>query len=411
MNNKILLIIVFLLYNNSILAQAPEIEWQKTYGGTGNDILQSVVETSASGYLLGGESTSEISGNKTAPNLGNEDFWVVKLDSVGNILWQKTIGENSYQLLDVVLETLDNGYMLGGRNGDYYIVKIDNNGTIEWQKTYGGSSRDDFTCMQQTSDGGYFLGGTSTSEVSGNKTVPNYGSTDYWVIKIDNNGTIEWQKTYGGSGNDRLTVLLEIKSGGYLFGGWSDSHTYVGNKTVDTKGKIDYWLLRAGFTGEIIWQKSIGGDRDDELNDIQETSDGGYILGGSSNSDISGDKTESNIRYYDFWVVKLKADSPLEIVKKYSINYFKLNQNHPNPFNPTTTVSYSLDKDSDVSIAIYDLSGKLITTLLNKHQSQGEHSITWNGTDDFRNKVGAGVYFYQLRSGELVETMKMVLLR
>lgn len=94
-----------------------------------------------------------------------------------------------------------------------------------------------------------------------------------------------------------------------------------------------------------------------------------------------------------------------------SPSHFHLQQNYPNPFNPSTTIRYGLDKDGNVEVNIFDISGKLITVLQDENQNQGEHSITWNGTDDLGNKVGAGVYFYQLRSGGLVETKKMILVK
>lgn len=161
---------------------------------------------------------------------------------------------------------------------------------------------------------------------------------------------------------------------------------------------------------DIEWQNTISGDDRDS---VQQTTDGGYILGGYSRSGISGDKTEANHGDWDYWVVKLSADAPLDIEQQ-SNNVelgFTLLTAYPNPFNPSTTITYGLEKDSYVTVDIYDISGKLIATIQKKYQIQGWHSIAWNGTDDSGNKVGGGVYFYQVQARDFRQTRKMVLLK
>ena len=165
--------------------------------------------------------------------------------------------------------------------------------TIQWQNTIGGSGYDYLHSIQQTSDGGYVLGGTSNSNISGDKTDSSQGSYDYWVVKLDASGVIQWQNTIGGSGFDRLFSIQQTSDGGYVLGGYSYSNI-SGDKTENSQGSADYWVVKLDSSGTIQWQNTIGGSGWDMLYSIQQTSDGGYVLGGYSDSNISGDKTENS---------------------------------------------------------------------------------------------------------------------
>ena len=209
------LILLLLFFTTTTLAQ--EIEWQNTIGGNYYDQLNSIQQTSDGGYILGGWSDSNISGDKTEDSQGNYDYWVVKLDAAGNIQWQNTIGGNSVDYLTSIQHTTDGGYILGGWSNsgvsgdktensqganDYWVVKLDPIGYIQWQNTIGGGSYDYLTSIQQTTDGGYILGGMSQSDVSGDKTEICQGDFDYWVVKLDASGNIQWQNTIGGNSWD-----------------------------------------------------------------------------------------------------------------------------------------------------------------------------------------------------------------
>jgi len=168
--------------------------------------------------------------------------------------------------------------------------------TIEWQKTIGGIGSDILNSLQQTADGGYILGGNSNSDTSGDKTENSWGSRDYWVVKLDAVGAIQWQNTIGGSSTETLNSLRQTADGGYILGGTSRSPV-SGDKIENTRGGDDYWVLKLDATGAVQWQRTIGGTLTDDLRSIQQTADGGYILGGSSSSDISGEKTENSFRH------------------------------------------------------------------------------------------------------------------
>ena len=324
MKKKSLIFSIVAIYSlNIILAQAPAIEWQNTIGGNDWDQLFSIQQTTDGGYILGGHSTSGISGDKTEGSQGGWDYWVVKLDLNGVISWQNTIGGSNDEVLYLIQQTTDGGYILGGSSNsgisgdkteicqggtDYWVVKLDANGVISWQNTIGGTSDDNLLSIQQTEDGGYILGGASLSSITGDKSEVNYGSSDYWVVKLDGTGqTIEWQKTIGGRNGDYLFSIQQTEDNGYILGGYSESGI-SGNKTEVNQGDDDYWVVKLNANGVISWQNTIGGVEEDKLFSVQQTIDGGYILGGYSLSGTTGDKTEASYGNSDYWVVKLDAN-------------------------------------------------------------------------------------------------------
>jgi hypothetical protein len=327
-----------------------KIQWNKTIGGSSFDELTAVQQTSDGGYILGGFSNSKISGEKTQATRGGYDYWIVKLDSSGSIEWDKTIGGNSDDELNSLQQTSDGGYILGGysasdvsgektqisRGGgyDYWIVKVDNLGNIEWDKTIGGNGYDNLHSLQQTNDGGFILGGTSTSGISGEKTQISRGIEDYWIVKVDNLGNIQWDKTIGGNSDDELYSLQQTRDGGYILGGTSYSGI-SGEKSQRSRGVTDYWIVKVDNVGNIQWDKTVGGNGYDNLHSLQQTNDSGFILGGASTSGLSGEKTENNEGNYDYWIVKLNENGHIQWDKTiggngydnlYSIN--EISKNH-----------------------------------------------------------------------------------
>lgn len=297
------------------------IQWQNTIGGSNNDELSVVLQTSDGGYFCAGNSRSDASGDKTEDNIGLDNYWVLKLDASGNILWDNTIGGNSMDLLRAAVSTDDGGFILGGTSssnisgdktengfgsGDYWIVKLNFSGNIVWQKTIGGSDFDYLYSLSITSDGGVVCGGVSNSDSSGNKTENNIGANDYWVVKLDSLGNIEWQNTIGGTDNDYMTSVSQTKDGGYICGGYSISGI-GGDKKEMNYGGYDYWVMKLDSFGNIVWQNSIGGNLADELTSISPNIDGGFICGGSSESGISFDKKENSQGNKDYWIVKLDS--------------------------------------------------------------------------------------------------------
>lgn len=323
MKQKLLLFFIF--FTASISAQS--IQWQNTIGGNDYDWCDFIEKTSDGNYISGGYSYSNISGDKNENSRGQNDFWLFKLDNLtGNLLWQKTIGGNSNDHLVSAKETTDGGYILGGysssgisgektqnsRGGDdYWIVKLDSNRNIVWDKTYGGTGTDRVTCIIETEDGGYLIGGESDSTISGDKTENSKGGIDIWLIKIDNLGTIVWQKTLGGNNFDLISCISKTNDHNYVLAA-SSSSNISGNKTQNSKGISDYWILKLDLNGSIIWQNTIGGNNGDYAKTVIATRDGNYLIGGDSSSGISGDKTEKNLNNStDVWLVKLDSNGQL----------------------------------------------------------------------------------------------------
>lgn len=329
--------ILFCLSTAFSFGQAPDIEWQTLIGGSSHDLFRKLVLTNDNGFLLAGQSSSNISGDKTENSFNGPDYWVVKLDGNRNVQWQKTLGSYSFsdfdgqEYLNSAIQTSDSGYLIGGWSSgsmsgnktevsrglfDYWIVKLDQNGSIDWQKAYGGTGADLLYIFSQAADGGYILAGTSDSSISGEKSENSRGMTDGWIIKTDGSGNIEWQKTIGGSAGDFITAVVQTPDGGFLIGGYSNS-PISGEKAEPSFGGTDYWILRLNNVGDIIWQRTIGGSGFDRLYSIIETADNGYLIGGESDSPASGLKTENSRGGNDFWILKLDSGGAIEWQKTY----------------------------------------------------------------------------------------------
>ncbi|HYV95355.1 MAG TPA: T9SS type A sorting domain-containing protein [Chitinophagales bacterium] len=294
-------------------------QWDKRFGGTEGEIFSTVQHTKDGGYILGGSSSSGISGNKTEPSWGATDYWIVKIDSVGVKQWDKRFGGTNVEGLASVEQTSDGGYILGGLSSsgiggdktdsswggsDYWIVKTDSLGVKQWDKRFGGSGDEQLMSLKQTTDRGYILGGHSTSGVSGDKSQASWGNWDYWIVKIDSIGIKQWDQRFGGTDGDYFFSLKQTVDGGYILGGYSDSGI-SGDKTQPSWGGGDYWIVKIDSLGVKQWDERFGGTaNEDELGNITLTTDGGYLIPGPSYSPISGDKTENNLGLEQSWFVK-----------------------------------------------------------------------------------------------------------
>jgi len=237
------------------------IQWQNVYGGANNDIINSIQQTSDGEYIMAGYTNSFGS--------GNYDYWVLKITSTGTIRWQKTFGGSASDQAYIVQQTSDGGYIVGGHtysygNGsnDAWILKLDYAGSIQWQKTYGGSGSEYLYSLQETLDYGFIASGSTTSFGA--------GSTDAWVFKITSTGAIEWQKTYGGAQSDNSFSITQTSDQGYIVAGSTNSFG---------AGNSDVWVFKISSTSTIEWQKTYGGSSSDVAYYINQTSDGDYIIG------------------------------------------------------------------------------------------------------------------------------------
>ncbi len=304
---------------------APQIEWQMTYGGSSIEIAYFIQETRDGGYIVAC-STRSNNGDIT-DNKGYRDIWILKLGFDGSIEWQKTFGGSDYDGTNCIQETIDGGYIVAGwtysKNGDVkenkgesdiWVLKLDIDGNLEWQKTYGGSARDVAHSVCETSDGGYIVAGSSYSK-DGDVTK-NKGLADIWVIKLRIDGSIEWQKTYGGNHVDIAYSINETRDGGYIVAGWT--YSWGGLDVTENKsynGHADLWILKLRFDGSLEWQKTYGGMWSEYAYSFQETKDGGFIVAGCTGSK-DGDVTENKGKV-DVWIIKLQFDGSLEWQKTY----------------------------------------------------------------------------------------------
>jgi len=306
---KNLLFIVSFLILHPAFSQAPAIQWQKSLGGTGDDRATSITQTVDGGTVTAGYSLSN-NGDVTG-NHGGTDYWVVKLDSTSTIQWQKCLGGTGDDRARSIVQTTDGGYVVAGNstsyNGDvtgnhggidYWVAKLDTTGAIQWQKCLGGTQQDVPYAIQQTTDGGYIVARNSFS--SDGDVTGNHGGVDYWVVKLDSTGTLQWQKSLGGTGADWGQSIVQTADGGYVAAGPSDSNN--GDVTGNHGGQ-DYWVVKLDAAGNIQWQKSLGGTSLDAAYSIAQTTDGGYVAAGTSSSN-NGDVT-GNHGGSDYWVVKL----------------------------------------------------------------------------------------------------------
>jgi uncharacterized delta-60 repeat protein len=271
---------------------SPCSTWARSYDEGYEDEARSVTPTTDGGFIVAGRTYSLVPGN---------DVFVLKLDTVGNIQWQKTYGGTGpeYDEAYFIQQTLDGGYVMAGYTEsfgaifpDIWVLKLDSQGNIEWQRTYGGTVHDYAESIQQTSDGGFIVAGWTGSFGS--------GSWDSWVLKLDASGVVQWQKTYGGASPDYAYSIQQVSDGGYIVAGYTESFG---------AGKEDCWILKLDASGNVQWQKTYGSVDEDAASSIRETMDGGYIVAGYTYSFGAGS--------YDFWVLKLDALGAVQWQKVY----------------------------------------------------------------------------------------------
>ena len=382
-----------------------EIVWDKTYGGDNVEFISSAIETSY-GYVLVSDSYSGISGNKTTPNLGASDVWLIGIDFMGNILWQQSYGGSSWDFAYDGIKTNDNSLILvssssstssgdfsqnnyGGR--DYWILKLDINGNLLWQQNYGGSGFDEARRIIETSDQDYLIVGFSNSPISGIKNSVNYGGNDIWIIKIDFNGNVIWENSYGGSFDDASSNMIETNNGYFITG--SSLSGISGNKTEIGYGDYDFWGFKIDEDGTIIWQKSIGGSLSDGCNSIVKNLDGTFLLAGTSRSPISGTKTVASYGDSDYWLVKLDEETLNS--ESFTNTIFSI---YPNPVKDYLTIAF--EKHLDVIIVeFYNLLGQKIYT--NNYHNQNNIKI------DCRN-LPEGIFSATISTNEGKYNQKLI---
>lgn len=505
-----LVLIALTIISHNVIAQAPAIEWQRCYGGSDEDRFSTVKQTSDGGYIMAGYTFSDdgdlIQGNegtdcwvvKTnsigniewqlrmggslwenvediqqtidegfvclintnsadgdfSTNYGSDDIWIVKLNTNGELEWQRSLGGSMFEIGRSISLTSDGGFIIAATSSsddfdvetnqgavDIWIVKLNNTGDIQWQKSYGGSLSDSSNDIEVTADGGYIVAGQTMS--SDGDVLGSNGNGDAWCIKLDSLGNIEWSKCYGGTVNEFFTTVRELGSNGYVFLGSTNSQD---GDITNPKGLRDMWIVKTDILGVIEWERCLGGWSYEEGYDLQLTSDGGYIaLGysGFNDGDVAGNNglmdlwvvkitSAGNIQWQkclggaaidhpegisvtnddgciltgatysidgdiseyhgsaDAWIVKLSSIVNIQEVDSFTFSLY------PNPATNNIIIS-NIERGS--TITIHDIAGKLF------HQSVINDVQTTIDT----KQLSSGVYFVQVKNDNRVATQKLVI--
>jgi hypothetical protein len=401
--------------------------WEKYFSGKNHDFLSSTVNTQEGGFLLAGTSYSGKGLDKKEESKGGSDIWLIRINEFGDELWQKTIGGSSDEEARAVIQTTDFGFFVAGNvtlrepqgskgygSKDVLVVRLDKNGKELSQLVLGGKGLDEVEKMIPTKDGGALLGVYSRSNAGGSKKTENFGEGDYWIIKLNKDGKVEWEKNFGGKGDDHLRTLA-LTSTGFLIGGESRSER-SGNKSVGIEEGTDLWMISLDERGEEIWQKSynfknrdvlmgmsvlhasdaqsskgilLGGytqaegrienndetfwmlyldqngneqwrkhvkgesrKREERLSDIKLNRDGSIILAGTSAEELGKENWK---------IIKLGDKQIDQLIEKQDIKIY------PNPVSDYAYVEIGFDfKEAD--IILYDMGGRQLQTLKTKNK-------------------------------------------
>jgi len=349
--------------------------WTKTYGGSGYERGYSVQQTSDGGYIVAAYTTSF--------GEGAESVWLLRADVNGDTNWTRTYGaDTTLSRAYSVQQTSDGGYIVTGENtcvnADVYVIRTDSAGDTLWTRTYGGPDCDIGYSVRQTLDGGYVVAGCTYSFGTG---TPDH--CNFYVVKTDSTGDTLWTQTCGGDYDDHSYSVQQTSDGGYISTGYRDDSSSV-------------YLVKIDVNGDTIWTKSFGGGGSEVGYSVEETVDGGYIIAGYTDSFGSGG--------YDVYLIKTAPDVGVEadvsVAKPLFICYAR-----PNPFRCRTLIQYTLPRGSAVRLALYNLLGEEIKTLIDQDQDAGLHTVIWDATDGAGRKVSSGAYFLRL-STQSVESCR-----
>ena len=306
-----------------------ELVWVKTFGGTNEDDAIDIVEADDGGYVVLGF-TNSTDGDITGKINPDQDYWLLKLNQGGDKIWDKTYGGSQNDQATSLSKTNDGGYIISGYTSsfdgdvsenagfqDYWIVKVDSQGEIQWEKSFGFIGQDQAYKVIPTTDGGYFASGTlqvgeGGSNGEGNDIIHGdqnlragqHSLGDFWGIKMDANGNKIWRRYFGGTQADLNKDVIETDDGGFLLIGVSDSPDFDISNAI---GADDFWVIKVSALGEKVWEHSYGGLETDRAFSVTRADDGNFILAGESRSlgqDVSNPKGGG-----DIWIVKINASN------------------------------------------------------------------------------------------------------
>lgn len=361
---------------------AGEAEWIRTFGGIHDDEGYAVQQTTDGGFIIAGVTSSL--------GAGSRDAWLIKTDADGHETWSRTHGGLSSDGAWSVQQTADGGFIFTGWTfssgpgflGNAWLVKTDPLGHQSWSQVFGGTGVDRGYAVRQTVDGGYILAGYTDSYGA--------GLYDMLLIKTDPDGDQTWLETFGGTGRDYASSVQQTNDGGFIV---------TGHTLSFGAGSDDVYLVKTDAQGIEQWSQTYGGSSSDVGYCVRQTPDGGYLIAGHTLSFGTG--------LHDVWLIRLAGD----VTGVDDVAFRFRCRNHPNPFNPSTTIGYALPAPSGVKLTIYTASGREVRTLVDGFMPAGEHSVRWDGRTAAGQAAPSGVYFYRIEAGALEGTGKMVLAR
>jgi hypothetical protein len=317
-----------------------ELEWVKNFGGSGNESAQSIIKTTDGGYAILGY-TSSSDGDISTKDQEENDYWLLKFDEDGNLQWNKTYGGSKDDIGQSLAQTRDGGYVLTGYSmsddgdatknqgfHDNWILKLDAQGKLEWESSYGFSGHDHSYDILQTNDGGFFFTGfldITSARADGNTEkgsgLTSHGVGEFWGIKIDGEGSVQWRGYFGGTNNDRAHAAVQADDGGFVMAGFSESDDF---DISDTNGSYDFWMVKVDVFGNLVWEHSLGGSGIEVSYDIAKTDDGGYVVVGNTFSKDGG--ISLNHGESDMWMIKIDGEGTMEWEQTYGGSQFDLAQ-------------------------------------------------------------------------------------
>jgi hypothetical protein len=341
-----------------------EVAWIKAFGGSGDDSPRSVVQTDDGSFAVLGFSNST-DGDLSHKTTGVNDYWLLKTDDQGDIFWSRTYGGSMDDRGQAVIQTSDGGFALTGyamsQDGDAsnnegfhdnWVLKLDGLGEIQWEKSFGFSGHDHSYDLVETPGGGLFFAGflditSARADGFDEKTysLTRHGVGEFWGTKLGPGGEITWRTYFGGTNNDRAHAVIRGHDQGYVMAGFSESDDF---DISDPRGSYDFWVVKVSETGEMLWEQSYGGTGIDIAQDIAQTEDGGYVIAGSTIS-ADGDVTASR-GGSDAWVIKIDSGGNLLWERTYGGSGFEAAESiRPTRDGGFVIAGNSRSSDGDVS--------------------------------------------------------------
>lgn len=376
-----------------------DLLWEKTLGGSDGEVAYDIMETSDGNFVVAGK-TSSLDGDVLGfhiPYYYGDDYWIVKLNPEGEILWSKCYGGYAYDIPGSIMETKEGNYVIAGytnsidgditiNHGSYdaWVIKIQPDGDLIWQKTYGSGPEDYAFSIVEDENNDLVFAGHSRSNYTGF-----HGGFDYWMVKLNKNGKIKWSRVFGGSRQDHGTEIAVLQNGSYVMGGWSHS---LDGDVIGSHKHVDYWIVGVSVDGNLLWSDALGGKSSDYMYCLAPTNDNGFIISGSSYS-TNGDITDNYTNTGEAWTVKMNyAGEELKQTQNTVATAFTL---YPNPITKVLNIAFEQSVTYPVIIQIRNITGQVIQ----------EEIIYSDVTSISTENLIPGIYFveFQFGSKKIVE--------